>query len=104
MIDLPTTRPTPARVRGDIQRETPATVSQFSPAPSPAGSFVILCQMCGDVKDENGYRPLADYEGEVLRADLNVSISHGICPICTALYRTQSLQLKTTTLQQKETK
>lgn len=92
--------PTPARVCGDTLREARPAVSLLTPAPSPAGSFIILCRWCGDVKDENGYRSLTDYEGEMLATNLSVTPSHGICPVCAATMHTEARQL----LQQKGTK
>lgn len=86
------TKPTPARVCGDTQRETRPPASTFTPAPSPAGSFITLCAWCGDVKDGDIFRPMHDYEGEMIRRELGVQPTHGICPVCEALMHTQLLQ------------
>lgn len=87
------TKPTPARVCGDTQRETRPPASTFTPAPSPAGSFITLCAWCGDVKDGDIFRPMHDYEGEMLACNLSVKVTHGQCPVCAAISHTQMLQL-----------
>lgn len=97
------TKPTPARVCGDTQRETRPPASTFTPAPSPAGSFITLCAWCGDVKDGAGYRKLFADEEALMRQNLSVKITHAICPVCSALMHTQLLQHQPTP-QQKDAK
>jgi hypothetical protein len=62
--------------------------------PAPAEKhFVTLCMGCGDVKDGEIWRTLADYEAECLRTDLNTDITNSVCPNCAGAYRTQLHQL-----------
>lgn len=51
-------------------------------AASAPEQFVTLCMTCGDVKDGETWRALTDYEGETLRTELGVDITHAVCPQC----------------------